>query len=436
MPSSGYDEDKRLYDRLSKVLRLPGKLDELIVFLSLDPAYLNESAPPARLARLILDQLTLREPPELDRLAPLLGLGPKPVSPKQPSSSILILAANPVAGVPLQLDREAGLIRENLSRGEAGRAYAVEVVRATTASELSDYFLRLKPELVHFSGHGLPTGELVLVDPTGTARPVDADAISRLFAALPTKPKCVVLNACYSRVLATKLAVHVEFVVGMSRAIGDSAAPRFSEGFYRGIAYGNDSRTAFDLGCAQVGLAGLPDAVVPHFTTRGTDHVALPEALEISRDRPDVDRGPAQDGPRLYPLWFGTNRRPLDRLDPASGFGLGDDQRLHYGTCQVAVPRSHKIGSIGSPFWKRWLSCTDDRLRLVRVEHQAEDDFWEGVRGALSEWGSIPKTAVCSSTALTSASRTRPAAPLRSGSTSRSPASWGSIAGHQRENSV
>lgn len=250
MPTADEDEYKRLYDRLIRVLKLPGKLDELIVALGLETAYLNENDASARIARLILDQLTLREPPELDRLAPLLGVGPRPVPPKKPTSCILILAANPVADVPLQLDREAGLIRENLSRGEAGRGYAVEESRATTASELSDYFLRLKPELVHFSGHGLPTGELVLVDQSGTANPVDADAIVGLFAALPSKPRCVVLNACYSRTLATKLAAHVESVVGMSRAIGDAAALRFSEGFYRGIAYGNDARTAFDLGCA------------------------------------------------------------------------------------------------------------------------------------------------------------------------------------------
>jgi hypothetical protein len=376
MPPPDDNEELRLYDRLCKVLTLPGKLDELIVALRLDAGFLTEGAAPARLARLILDQLKLREPPELDRLAPLLGVGRKAAAPaKTPPRCILFLAASPLGKAPLELGREATLIRENLSRGESGRGFAVEGIKATTASELSDYFLRLKPEIVHFSGHGLPTGELVLVDPDGSARPVDPDAVAGLFAALPTKPKSVILNACYSRVLAAKLAEHVECVIGMSRAIGDAAALRFAEGFYRAIAYGNEVRTAFDLGCAQVGLAGLPDAVVPHFTTRAGDYAALPREPDVSRGSYDVARGLDEDGTRLYQLWFGTNRRPVDPLDPASGFGSVDDEKLHYGTCQVSVPKWHWIGSVGSPFWKRWLTWTDDRLTLVRLERVLEADF-------------------------------------------------------------
>jgi hypothetical protein len=60
----------------------------------------------------------------------------------------------------------------------------------------------------------------------------------------------------------------------MARGIGDESALRFADGFYRGLAFGEDYATAFRLGCAKIDLAALPDALVPHFTSRGEDLIA------------------------------------------------------------------------------------------------------------------------------------------------------------------
>ncbi len=40
------------------------------------------------------------------------------------------------------------------------------------------------------------------------------------------------------------------------------------------------------------------------------------------------------------------------------------DRQIHYGTCQVKIPKSHKIGSIGSAWWQ--FTMTDDRLKLQK----------------------------------------------------------------------
>jgi esterase/lipase superfamily enzyme len=97
---------------------------------------------------------------------------------------------------------------------------------------------------------------------------------------------------------------------------------------------------------------------------------------------------------RHYPLWFGTNRRPADVADPALVFTRDDDQALHYGACVVSVPISHKIGSIGSPGWKRWLTGVDDRLKLISLERVAAAAFWASAQTALANRAAGSRDAV------------------------------------------
>lgn len=99
-----------------------------------------------------------------------------------------------------------------------------------------------------------------------------------------------------------------------------------------------------------------------------------------------VHPAPARPNATVYPLWFGTNRAPVDPADPAKGFSGERGSALHYGTCRVVVPRSHQIGSLGSSWWKRLLKRTDDRLRLEEgsLRTWAADAFWADVRQALA----------------------------------------------------
>jgi hypothetical protein len=41
-----------------------------------------------------------------------------------------------------------------------------------------------------------------------------------------------VLNACYSEIQANAIVQHIDYVIGMSQAIGDTAAIKFAMGFY------------------------------------------------------------------------------------------------------------------------------------------------------------------------------------------------------------
>ncbi len=93
--------------------------------------------------------------------------------------------------------------------------------------------------------------------------------------------------------------------------------------------------------------------------------------------------------PRVYPVWYGTNRRHADPSDPFAGYsGQRESQDVvHYGKCLVAIPRSHQFGSVGSAWWKRWLTWKDDRLRIVERAEIARDAFWKSIKSELSQSG-------------------------------------------------
>jgi esterase/lipase superfamily enzyme len=80
-----------------------------------------------------------------------------------------------------------------------------------------------------------------------------------------------------------------------------------------------------------------------------------------------------------YLVWYGTNRRPNNPNDPQAGYSAARDDVVHHGRCRVFIPRTHKIGSIGSPWWRRLLKMTDDRLRLLALDALPADAFWQGV---------------------------------------------------------
>jgi esterase/lipase superfamily enzyme len=80
---------------------------------------------------------------------------------------------------------------------------------------------------------------------------------------------------------------------------------------------------------------------------------------------------------QLYRVWFGTNRKPMPDLPTKAPFTNERDDIVHHGFCKVFIPECHKIGSLGSPFWKRLLTRKDDRLELRRITELSERQFWK-----------------------------------------------------------
>ena len=324
---------------------------------------------------------------------------PPPVEAPKSLPRLLIVTADPKARNSLTLnDDEAAVIRREL----AG-LYDVMEVQGVTTRGLADLLRSFRPRVVHFGRESLPTTE------SNPAEPIGAYSIAWRFQGLPETPRCVVLNACATREIAERLAETVGCVVGTEAEVSIEDALSFAEGFYRGLAAGKDFRDAFELGSERIDRDSLPDALLPRFTTREADGDAaddeeltgeferfrgirsrrgfglIPGTDEAGRPRSVIagNAGQSVADPRLYPLWFGTNRKPEDPADPFSAFTAEDDQQLYLGTCQVSVPKAHTIGSVGSGWWHRWTRWTDDRLALISLSRQLDAPFWAGVTASL-----------------------------------------------------
>ncbi|MFL6236471.1 MAG: CHAT domain-containing protein [Thermoanaerobaculia bacterium] len=194
---------------------------------------------------------------------------------------VLFLAACPSGAPPLRLDQEMKAIQEALRMSKNGDRFEVEQIWAAGDRELQDGLLRYSPDLVHLSAHGSRTGQILLEPgspvrdlggrPAHAAQPeaLWLQGLVGVFAAARGRVRCVVLNACHSEPVAQALAQVVGCVVGMSEAIEDAAAIRFSWSFYNALGYGMSIKAAFDLAMGQIAMAGLRTSEVPRLITAG-----------------------------------------------------------------------------------------------------------------------------------------------------------------------
>lgn len=81
-----------------------------------------------------------------------------------------------------------------------------------------------------------------------------------------------------------------------------------------------------------------------------------------------------------YDVFFGTNRNPVFARGALADFGGNLHSELSYGVCEVFVPEGHRMGSLGSPLWRRILNKSDDRLKVSALIYLNEVLFWKLIR--------------------------------------------------------
>ena len=186
---------------------------------------------------------------------------------KESVKTILILASSPGDQVRLRLDKEVREIDEALRRSQQRDQFKLEQKWAVRADDLRRALLDVKPDIVHFCGHGIGSGGLLVEDEMGQAKPVSTEALANLFALFADQIECVVLNACYSEIQANAIVQHIPYVIGMQDAVGDTTAIKFAIGFYDGLAgRGADRKVyedAYKFGCNAIQLENLPGHLTP-----------------------------------------------------------------------------------------------------------------------------------------------------------------------------
>jgi CHAT domain len=176
---------------------------------------------------------------------------------------ILLLSANPRLTPSLRLGAEKREIDHQINAARHRQRLEIQTADAVQAGDLQEAFLRHRPTVVHFSGHGSGAGGILLETEQGFPHVVAPRALSTLFAILRGSIRCVVLNACLTEDQARAIAEHLPCVVGMSGEVTDRVAIKFASAFYSAIAYGESVRQAFELGRNMIDLSNLAGSQIP-----------------------------------------------------------------------------------------------------------------------------------------------------------------------------
>jgi len=194
---------------------------------------------------------------------PSVPIHTAPSEQSQQRQRILILAANPIGTSQLCLDEELREIEQGLGRAKQRDKFDIKSALVVRSRDIQRSILDFKPHIVHFSGHGTGQDGLVLENETGHAKLVDALALARLFKLFANRVNCVVLNACYLEIQARGIAQHINYVIGMSQAVGDRAAIEFAVGFYDALGAGESIEFAYELGCTLIQILGISEELTP-----------------------------------------------------------------------------------------------------------------------------------------------------------------------------
>ena len=190
--------------------------------------------------------------------------------------NVLFLASNPIDVQQLRLDEEARSIKETIRKTKFRDSVLFESRWAVQPMDVLQAINELNPTVVHFSGHGSDSDEIVFQDAEGKAKLISKEAIVQTMMASSNTIRLVFFNTCYSHNQARSVVEHVEAAIGMNTTIGDNAARIFSSQFYSAIGFGISLGKAFEQAKALLMMEGIKEENTPElFIKEGLDAYEL-----------------------------------------------------------------------------------------------------------------------------------------------------------------
>lgn len=181
---------------------------------------------------------------------------------------VAFFAANPLTTDRLQLDEEIRTIRQKVMVSSYRASIELYSSWATRADDIIQVLNEKKPHVVHFSGHGSESGEIILVGENQQPKAVAPEALNALFKALKDRISLVILNACYSLAPINSITDTIDHAIGMTTSISDKAATVFAASFYRAIGFGRSIQEAFEQGRIALLLEGIPEENIPRLVSK------------------------------------------------------------------------------------------------------------------------------------------------------------------------
>jgi hypothetical protein len=185
-----------------------------------------------------------------------------------PKIKILFLAANPKELSYLRLGEEVRQIDEKITFGSVRESFELVQQHAVRTGDLQRHLLKHRPHIVHFSGHGSESQEIVLEDEQGKSKAVSREVLVQLFKILKDNVRVIVLNACLSKTQAEALQEVIDYTIGMNDEVGDKMAINFAGAFYQALAFDRTVPEAFELAKLEIDLARLEGSSIPELFIR------------------------------------------------------------------------------------------------------------------------------------------------------------------------
>jgi hypothetical protein len=213
---------------------------------------------------------------------------------------VLILTAIPHG---LRLDKEIRSIEEAIRRAVRRDMFEIRMRTAVRPQDIRHAIAEERPQIVHFCGHGLEDGSLLLEDDGENNKPVLPEALAQLFKLHADYVNCVLLNACHSVKSAKAISQYIHYTIGMNQEIKDKPAIAFAQGFYDALGYktpdninpnninpnniNSDNidifQRAFDEGLVAIQLEDLSEGQIPVLVKNNTlDKSPSPVNLQVS----------------------------------------------------------------------------------------------------------------------------------------------------------
>ncbi len=213
--------------------------------------------------------IVFRDDPDFLTIFKLTELAAKPIQSTQPEKArILFLSANPAGSDPLRLDEELRSIKQKVRSADYPNQFEFFVAGAARPDDFLQELNAVRPHIVHFSGHGSDSEEILVCDDAGNHKLINKDALVSLFQSSQDEVLVVLLNACYSKPQAEAIASVVPCAIGMKDSISDDAAAIFAASFYRALAFGFSVYKAFLQGITALKLEGSTETDTPELFTR------------------------------------------------------------------------------------------------------------------------------------------------------------------------
>ncbi len=184
------------------------------------------------------------------------------------SIKVLLISANPDGTSKLELDEEVREIQNKIRSSDYRESVKLISLPAVRPADLLQALNQHRPDVVHFSGHGNSSDQILLLSDNGQQKPVRKEALVALFQTVKDNIRLVVLNSCYSRPQAEAISKNVECTIGMSKAIGDKAAIVFSASLYGAIGFGRSIQEAFDQAKTALLLESISEDNTPELLVR------------------------------------------------------------------------------------------------------------------------------------------------------------------------